>query len=175
LSEISLDGTLARLNGLDAGAAERELATACGSPRWARAVAAARPFSTPPELFAAAGSAFAGLAREDWLEAFAAHPRIGESKPAAPTGEQAAAWSQTEQAGMAGAEAGVRARLAAGNRAYEERFGHVYLVCASGKSAAEMLALLEERLGHDAETELAIAAGEQRKITQLRLARWLDR
>src|SRR5207245_11170454 len=110
-------------------------------------------------------SAWWGRSSRDWLQAFAAQPRIGASV--------ADARARSEQSGVAGAGAETLARLAAGNRAYEERFGYIYIVCASGKSAAEMLAILESRLSNDPETELRIAAGEQRKIIRLRLEKWL--
>lgn len=132
----------------------------CGSFKWARAMQGARPFANGDALLATAERLFAGLERQDWLGAFAAHPRIGE--PA--TGS-----SQEEQARVASAPRCVLAELGLANRCYEERFGHIFIVCATGKSAEEMLALLNARLGNDAETELAIAAAEQAKITRLRL------
>jgi OHCU decarboxylase len=113
----------------------------------------------------AADAVWAGLTPQDWLEAFTAHPRIGERRP---TGDPRR-WSAGEQAGAAGADAVVLDALAEGNRAYEQRFGRVFLICATGRSAAEMLADLRQRLGHDPETELRVAAEEQRKITRLRL------
>ena len=100
-----------------------------------------------------------------WLRAFEAHPRIGEST--------ADARAAGEQSGVAVADSETLARLAAGNRAYEERFGHIYIVCASGKSAAQMLEILESRLGADPETELRMAAEQQRQITRLRLEKWM--
>ena len=112
-------------------------------------------------MFTAAETVWWSLEPEDWLEAFAAHPRIG--------GRARDVWSSTEQAGMKGATAGTQTALAAGNREYEARFGHVFLICATGRSAAEMLSELVQRLGNDPATELRIAAGEQAKITRLRL------
>jgi len=112
-------------------------------------------------MFAAAERAWWGLGPDDWREAFAAHPRIGERGPDA--------WSAAEQAGMSSAADATRRALAAGNRAYEERFGQVFLICAIGRSAADMLADLERRLGNDPVTELRVAAAEQAKITRLRL------
>jgi len=155
---------LARLNGLAAAAAELELASCCGSSAWARALAAGRPFAEEADLFAAAERVWWGLASEDWREEFAAHPRIG-----APAAGLAAA----EQAAAREAAAPVLAALAAANRAYEARFGHVFLICATGKSAEEMLAALEARMGNDPEEELRVAAAEQAKITRLRLRRLL--
>lgn len=122
---------------------------------------AGRPYTDDSTLFAAAERAWWDLERNDWLQAFRAHPRIGE--------RSADAWSQREQAGVDGAAADLRHRLAAGNAAYEQRFGHVYLVCATGRGAAELLADLETRLTNDPARELRIAAAEQAKITRLRL------
>ena len=109
---------------------------------------------------------WAELGPADWLEAFAGHPRIGE---------RAEGRAAAEQAGVAAAPAALLAALRDANRDYEERFGHIFLVCATGKSAAEMLELLRERLGGEPAEELAIAAEEQRKITRLRLLGWLSR
>ncbi len=124
-------------------------------------MAAERPFRDPEHAGRAADRIWRSLSREDWLEAFRAHPRIGD--------RSASGRAAHEQAGAMSAAARVREALASGNRAYEERFGCIFLVCASGKTAAQMLALLEERLANDPETELSVAAEEQRKITQLRL------
>jgi allantoicase len=173
------------LDALPARQAEAELLACCGSRAWAARVAAARPFADADAVAAAADQAWARLGPEDWLEAFAAHPRIGERPAAAPAervpaapaasgGRPAAApaastWSAREQAGVAGADPATLAELAAGNREYEEHFGHVFLVCATGRSASELLAALRERLGNDPATELRVAAEEQRKITRLRL------
>jgi OHCU decarboxylase len=155
---------------LPESAAASRLLVCCGSKAWAWKVARARPLRTPDELFAAAETAFDQLDRDDWLEVFAAHPRIGERA----TGEdQSSRWSEQEQAGTEGAPAEILDELAQANRLYEDRFGHVFLVCATGKSAFEMLNLLSDRLGNDRETELKVAAGEQRKITRLRLEKML--
>jgi OHCU decarboxylase len=152
--------TLQRLNRLTAADAERELLGCCGAKAWAAAVARRRPFADLPALLAAADDVWWGLPEAAWREAFAAHPSIGE---------RATGRSAREQAGVHGAGADTRAALADGNRAYEERFGHVFLICATGLSAEEMLAALRRRMAHDAATELGVAAGEQRKITRLRL------
>jgi OHCU decarboxylase len=125
-------------------------------------VAAARPFADAAALAASADAVWESLGPEDWLEAFAAHPRIGDRLDGSSP-------SSREQAGVGGASAGVLEALAEGNRAYERRFGHVFLVSASGRGAEELLAALRQRLGNDPEAELRIAADEQRKITRLRL------
>ncbi len=149
------------LNVLPARQAEAELLTCCGSHAWASKVAASRPFATTEELAGVADKVWESLGPDDWLEAFAAHPRIGELSTSP--------LSAREQAGVGGADELVLAALAEGNRAYEARFGHLFLVCASGRGAAELLAELRRRLGNDPGTELGAAASEQRKITRLRL------
>jgi 2-oxo-4-hydroxy-4-carboxy-5-ureidoimidazoline decarboxylase len=154
-------------NELPPAAAARELVRCCGARAWAARVAAGRPYADMASLLAAADAAWAEADRASRLEAFAAHPRIGQS-------DGASAWSRREQAGARGAAPEVLAALAEGNRRYEARFGHVFLICASGRDAAEMLAELEARLGNDPETELRVAAEEQRKITRLRLERLLS-
>jgi OHCU decarboxylase len=164
--------TVAGLNALPPEEAERELLACCGSRAWARRMAALRPFASPEEVREAAERVWWGLAPEDWREAFRSHPRIGEQKGAQP--ERGARWSAEEQAGVRGAEDAVRAALAAGNHAYEARFGHLYIVCATGKGADEMLEILHARLDHDPDTELRVAAGEQAKITRLRLEKLLS-
>ena len=153
--------TLAELNALPAAAAAATLQQCCGSTRWARLVATSRPFVSLDVLSAAAERIWWTLEAADWLEAFAAHPRIGE--------RGGSSWSTQEQAGAASAEAAVRARLADGNRQYEQRFGYTFIVCATGKTAEEILTILEQRLHNEPADELQIAADEQRKITELRL------
>ena len=141
----------------------------CGSRVWADRMAAWRPYASREALHSAADRAFGGLRRPDWLEAFAAHPRIGESTPRDAGSANPEVWSSREQAGMAGADRSVRERLAAANDDYFERFGHVFLIHATGKSAEEMLRALEERLDNDPDEELEIAAEQQRLITHDRL------
>jgi OHCU decarboxylase len=109
-----------------------------------------------------------------WIEAFSHHPRIGERASALPQGERGREWAAGEQSGVGRAQQDVRAELASVNREYEHRFGYIFIVLASGKSAEEMLALARERLGNDPDLELRTAAEEQRKITRLRLEKLLD-
>jgi 2-oxo-4-hydroxy-4-carboxy-5-ureidoimidazoline decarboxylase len=161
--------TLLELNALSTAAAERELQRCCGAARWAQSMAAARPFAAEPDLFAAARRIWDALGPADWREAFAHHPRLGESASAAPQDERARAWSSSEQAGMGDADAAARAKLADANAAYEARFGFICIICATGLGTAEILALTEERLDNGPADELPIAAEEQRKITRLRL------
>ena len=139
-----------------------ELLACCGSTEWAERVASARPFESWNDLTAKADAIWRGLKPEDWLEAFRAHPRIGERKPSH-------GWAADEQAGATTAGEVTLSELANANREYEKRFGHIFIVCATGKSADEMLSILQSRLGNPSEAELEIAAEEQRKITHLRL------
>ena len=144
--------------------AASELLAVCHSRRWAKEVAAGRPYADLAVLQQAADEVWLGLGPEDWLEAFAAHPRIGEPPP------NASAWSRQEQAGVGGDE-DVQDRLARGNAEYEARFGYVFLISAAGRDADEILAALTDRLGNDPATELRVAADEHRRITRLRLER----
>ncbi len=166
--------TLTELNALDDGAASRELLRCCGSSRWAAQMAAARPFPSADALIDTADRLWNDAAKADWLEAFAAHPKIGAGR-AGRAGETAETteWSQLEQSGTRTASDDMRERLARGNRDYEARFGYIFIVCATGKSADGMLAALERRLRNLPETELGIAAAEQRQITRLRLLKLL--
>jgi OHCU decarboxylase len=162
---------LADLNALDDGAAVGVFRRCCGSSRWARQMSAARPFADAAAMAAAADRIASTLEPADWLEAFAAHPTIGAGRAGQAAG---AGWSEQEQAGVALATDETLTRLADANRAYEARFGYIFIVCATGKTADEMLALLERRLRHDAGDELGIAAEEQRKITRLRLTKLIE-
>ena len=155
---------LDRFNRLSDEEAADELLAVCHSRRWAKQVAAGRPYADLAALQRTADEVWLGLGPEDWLEAFAAHPRIGEG------GGAAADWSRQEQAGVGGT-ADVRERLARGNAEYEARFGHVFLISAAGRDATEILDALTERLGNDPATEMRVAADEHRRITRLRLER----
>ena len=143
-----------------------ELRACCASTAWAEAVAAAGPYASLDDLVRASDRVIADLAWPDVEEALAAHPRIGER--AAGSGREAA-WSRQEQSGAAAAGTAVLDALRDGNEAYERRFGHVYLVCATGRDAEEMLGILNARLGNDAETERAVVRAELTKIVKLRL------
>ncbi|NKB86685.1 MAG: 2-oxo-4-hydroxy-4-carboxy-5-ureidoimidazoline decarboxylase [Acidobacteria bacterium] len=144
----------------------------CGATTWAEAMAAGRPYDGPHFVHLLADTVLDRLAREDWLEAFAAHPRIGK-RHADAASDNPTEWSEQEQAGMADANASVRDRLAAGNEEYFERFGYIFLICATGRTAEEMLAALEKRLQHEPDLELGVASAQQRLITHLRLDKLL--
>jgi 2-oxo-4-hydroxy-4-carboxy-5-ureidoimidazoline decarboxylase len=160
---------VASLNAMPSEDARAALLRCCGSRRWVEGIVARRPFASAAELFAAADEAWAGLGRDDWLEAFAAHPRIGDLDSLRKKFAMTADWAAHEQSGVAGAGDDILRRLADGNRRYEERFGYIFIVCATGKSAAEMLDILLRRMKNAPAEELAIAAAEQAKITRLRL------
>lgn len=164
--------TLEGLNALPAAQAEAELLACCGSRRWARETAARRPFGGVGALLAAADEVWWSLAPDDWHEAFRAHPRIGERKAERPE-QGTERWSGQEQAGLRDADAALRLELADANRAYEERFGWIFLVNATGKTPDEMLALARGRLSNPPDDELLVAAEEQRRITRIRLEKLL--
>jgi OHCU decarboxylase len=165
---------LTRLNELPPAEAERELLTCCGSREWARRVAACRPYADAADLMEHADGVWRALDEADWREAFRAHPRIGETKADAGQTDREKAWSSGEQAGMLSAAEQTQRALAEGNRRYEERFGYIYIVCATGRTAEEMLDLLTERLSNDPAAEILVAAEEQRKITRIRLEKLLS-
>lgn len=144
----------------------------CGARRWAEAMVALRPIGSVVELSEAADRVWSTMEEPDWMEAFACHPRIGERKIAHPS-RMSTAWSEQEQSSASDAAEHVLAEVAAGNALYEKRFGFTYIVCATGKSAEEMLAILNRRLMSDRATELREAAEQQRQITQIRLGKWL--
>lgn len=158
------------LEALPPSAAGEALLRCCGSTRWVARILEQRPFVSTAALFEAADRIWSELEPNDYLEAFSHHPQIGADlaelkRKFAST----ASWSTSEQAGAGSAEQATLETLRDGNRAYLERFGFIFIVCATGKTAAEMLALLHSRLPNDPATELRIAAGEQAKITKLRL------
>jgi 2-oxo-4-hydroxy-4-carboxy-5-ureidoimidazoline decarboxylase len=152
---------LPAFNALPDGRAREVLLGCCRAAGWAGKVAAGRPYTSLDSLLAQAGAA---LTDDDVTEALAGHPRIGDARAGAH-----GSWSRGEQAGVSGSGGAVLAGLAAGNRAYEERFGHIYLVSAAGRSAAELLAILRDRLSHDPDTERQVTRDELRKINDLRL------
>ncbi|GAB3891561.1 2-oxo-4-hydroxy-4-carboxy-5-ureidoimidazoline decarboxylase [Microbispora bryophytorum] len=145
-----------------------DLRSCCASARWLEAVAARGPFRDLDGLRRASETAVAALTWDDVLEALAAHPRIGER----PDGVgREAVWSRSEQSGTADAGRETLGALREGNAAYESRFGHVYLICATGREAGELLALLRDRLGNDEETEREVVRDELSKIVAVRLAK----
>lgn len=168
---MSSNANFAALNALPPQMAEAAFLACCGSERWARRMVQRRPFEDADDLLAAADAIWWELAPENWLEAFSKHPRIGD-KPKQES-DRERAWSEQEQAAAALTPELTRAALAEANRAYEKRFGYTFIVCATGKTAEEMLAILSARIQNDPDTELRTAAEEQRKITELRLKKFL--
>lgn len=166
-----MNETLARWNTATVGDAEQQLLPCNGSRAWALRLVEQRPFTSLEQLFTAADAAWWSLEPAAWQEAFDSHPRIGEQHAKAAS-SASLSWSAGEQSGVS-EEATVHAALAAANRLYEARFGHIFLVCATGKSAAQILATLQSRLHNDPAAELQEAAEQQRRITQLRLRKWL--
>jgi len=162
---------LAHWNQLDPTAAAAAILPCNGSHAWASQMAALRPFATAFDLTCTADIVWRALDEQAWQQAFDSHPRIGEHKAKAAT-EASLAMSATEQS-AAQLTADIQQQLAAANRLYEEKFGRIFIVCATGKSAAEMLAILSSRLANDPRTELLEAVEQQRQITQLRLRKWL--
>ena len=165
---------LAWLNDLPRDEAESAFLDCCGSTEWARRMADLGPFPMLENLFETAETVWFALSPADWREAFVAHPKIGSKKPAPGQKARAADWSSGEQSGMQVADASVSDQLADANRLYEAKFGFIFIVCATGKSADEMLAICRARLGNSAETEMRIASREQQKITEIRLTKLLE-
>ncbi len=165
-----MSGAAAYLRALSVDEARAALLSCCGSTRWVEEMLAARPYAGDDGLFEAAEAAWGGLDEADWREAFASHPRIGDRRQgSAPASTRSVAWSRQEQTGASDAAEETLHSLAQGNQEYEDRLGHVFLICATGRSALEMLEALRRRMTNDPETELQVAAGEQAKITRLRL------
>ena len=162
---------LDRINALPGEEARREFAKCCGSTSWARRMADHRPFGTEEELMNTAGRIWWELGEKDWKEAFSHHPMIGDVSELRKRFAGTADLSESEQSGEDGADDATLEALAKGNRDYAKRFGFIFIVCATGKSAREMLELLRERIGNAPEREIRIAAEEQEKITRIRLAR----
>jgi OHCU decarboxylase len=167
------DSQLLSLNSLLPSDAEAEFLKCCGSRNWAQRMVAERPFQSLNQLIEISDRIWWSLAPADWLDAFDSHPKIGEKKAAAVIAADAQQWSEDEQSGTRAAPAETMDKLAELNSAYEKKFGYIFIVCASGKSSEEMLGILRERLPHNADKELSIAATEQAKITQLRLRKLL--
>jgi len=167
-----MDRNLARLNQIPREDALVALSRCCGSHAWVDQMIDGRPFSSVEALHALARDAWWSLGEDDWLEAFASHPQIGD-RDVVSNQRVAGAWERREQAGAADSDPELAQRLAVLNERYRARFGFIFIICATGKSAAEMLANLESRLHHDRGIELRVAAEEQRLITEIRLNKLL--
>jgi len=156
-------------NELPARAARQAMLECCSAPRWAEQMAAARPYASAQEAIRQSGAIVAALTVTDLAEALAGHPRIGEQPEAGDGSPQAAGWSRREQSGVNSDDAETRRALGQGNLEYEQRFGHIYLVCASGRTGKELLDVLRGRLRNKAEDEWQVVRTELQKINALRL------
>ena len=163
--------SLEQINAIPAAACAELFAACCGSSRWVSGLVARRPFASLEELRRIGDEIWWSLNVDDWREAFTHHPRIGGTQSASPQSERASSWSAGEQAAVTTAAAAARTELAAINDEYEEKFGFIYIVCAAGRSANELLEIARRRLTNDRDTELRVAADEQRQITNLRLGK----
>jgi 2-oxo-4-hydroxy-4-carboxy-5-ureidoimidazoline decarboxylase len=169
-----MNKVLTRWNSLDPAAAARETLPCCGSQAWAVGLASRRPIADEASLFEASRRVWLALPPQAWQEAFDSHPRIGQRHAQAHTTGQSLRWSAQEQSTALSEDEATKLALEEANRRYEQKFGRIFIVCATGKTSAEMLAILETRMKNDAATELREAAEQQRQITQLRLHRWLE-
>ena len=165
---------LEKLNLASPEAAESAFLSCCGARRWAQKMTEARPFADVPALLNKADEIWRELDAPEWLEAFAAHPKIGAKKAVRDASARAAEWSKDEQSGTRGATDSERAELEKLNRCYEDKFGFIFIVCATGKQTGEMLEICRRRLDNSPEAEIIIAADEQRKITEIRLKKLLE-
>jgi OHCU decarboxylase len=165
---------LERWNQLPVDEAVNEILPCCGSRAWARGMARRRPFQDDASVLAASDETWRSLDEADWMEAFASHPRIGESRAPQSASARSAAWSSQEQSQAAAADDAVRTALAEANREYERRFGRIFIICAAGKQGSEILQILRQRLQNEAQTEIREAAEQQRQISQIRLGKWLE-
>ncbi len=165
--------TIRELDALSEDEAAELFRACCGSSRWVEGMVTQRPFRSEQALFEAAETIWNDCTASDWLEAFSHHPRIGAKGGVDIQSEKAKDWSHGEQESVERASTAVRDELDDVNREYEDRFGHIYIVCATDKSPDDLLAMAKSRLNNAPDTELRIAAEEQRKITRLRLGKLL--
>ncbi len=166
--------TIDHLNELDPTEASAECTRCCGSSRWVREMISRRPFDSRDELFLKADIVWQSLTESDWKEAFTHHPKIGDVESLRKKFAGTATWASGEQSGAMSAPEETLKQLAEGNSLYEEKFGYIFIVCATGKSAGEMLGILRSRLPNSPDDEIHIAADEQEKITRLRLEKLLS-
>jgi OHCU decarboxylase len=166
--------SLARWNMLPSDEAAAEILSCCGSTTWAHEMAAARPFQSLDTLFTYASELWRSLDEAAWMEAFRSHPRIGERHAERSTTAASATWSSGEQRNVSESDSDVKQAIAEGNRHYEDRFGRIFIICATDKKPSQILTALEQRHANDATTELHESAKQQEKIMQLRLRKWLQ-
>jgi 2-oxo-4-hydroxy-4-carboxy-5-ureidoimidazoline decarboxylase len=168
-----MNDVLARWNSLDKDAAEAAVLPCCGSRAWAAQLSAKRPITNETALLAESAAVWGALPAEAWQEAFDSHPRIGEKKAQKDATPESLRSSAKEQAMALTTDDAAKVALKEGNERYERRFGRIFIICASGRTASEILAALEARMDNDDATELHEAAEQQRQITELRLKLWL--
>lgn len=161
--------TLQEFNALPETAAFKDLERCCGSSTWVRRMVSLRPFNTLDSLYTKADGIWTSLTERDWKEAFTHHPKIGDVESLKKKFAATSTWAEGEQRGVQNASDETIRRLAAENNVYENKFGYIFIVCATGKQASEMLGILRSRLANDPKEEIIIAAEEQRKITRIRL------
>lgn len=169
-----MNKVLDRWNSLDTETAAREILPCCGSQEWAAKLASKRPIADETSLIEVSSATWLALPEGAWHEAFDSHPRIGQKSAQSHAMEKSLQWSAQEQRSALSNDDAVKLALEEANRRYERKFGRIFIVCASGKTSAEILAILEARMQNEASTELREAAEQQRQITQLRLHRWLE-
>lgn len=165
---------LEKINSLSAEEAKTQLLRCCGSQRWAEDMLAARPFPGKDQLIAKAEKAWFSLTPADWQEAFTHHPKIGDIDSLREHFAGTRDWAKLEQAGVGRANEEILTALSTGNKEYEAKFGYIFIISAAGKSAGDILRSLQDRLNNDRQSELVIAAEEQRKIMRLRLEKLLE-
>lgn len=168
-----MNRVLARWNSLDSATAAHEALPCCGSQAWALALASKRPFTDTASVTETSAAVWFALSQEAWQEAFDSHPRIGQKHAQTTATDESLRWSAQEQRTVSADET-AKLALEEANRRYEQKFGRIFIVCATGKTSREIFDILETRMQNDAATELREAAEQQRQITQLRLQRWLE-
>jgi 2-oxo-4-hydroxy-4-carboxy-5-ureidoimidazoline decarboxylase len=169
-----MNKVLDRWNSLDPATAAHEALPCCGSQAWAVALASKRPFKDTASVVETSAAVWSALPEDAWQEAFNSHPRIGQKHAQTVATEKSLQWSAQEQRAALSTDMAAKRALEEANHRYEQKFGRIFIVRATGKTPSEILAILETRLQNDATTELREAAEQQRQITQLRLQRWLE-
>lgn len=169
-----MNKVLARWNSLAPATAAREVLPCCGSQAWAITLASKRPFKDTASVVETSTAIWLALPEDAWQEAFDSHPRIGQKHAQTVATDKSLQWSAQEQRAALSTDEAAKHALDEANRRYEQKFGRIFIVCATGKTPAAILAILETRMQNDAATELREAAEQQRQITQLRLQRWLE-
>jgi len=163
-----------QFNKLSDDEAKTEITRCCGASNWVKKVLDNRPYNNKNSLLELAEKEWFNLAQDDWLEAFQHHPKIGDINSLSKKYANTQKWAEGEQSGVNSASENIIHNLAQGNKDYEEKFGYIFIVCATGKTAQEMLDILNTRLPNNAEEEIKIAIGEQNKITKIRLEKLLE-